>query len=1274
MKKNLLIIIVLCLFVSTPVLAYCSGETANITLEENTLLSQYRIATYRKRYDYGIEERHYPIYIPYMYTSFGTSTFKVDFDNVFSTTFYGYGIEPGYRWPATPPPMCCNDVSNGHYSTGVREALIYLAKLAGDARKSSGSSSNDAVAADIALRLFSMVNGISTSDSTVMGSGYYVLGEYIRLYDMYYREGKKLYPDDPSRVESYLRKSLSIRGYAEFSLDKFLIGPGSGAIISKVYAYFKAASDIKENPSGAKSYISPDIRLDVSDTALTCNSDAVVIHINKGTSVNVKKIIVNGDPSIDAKYSGNRIYIDKTEIFSGATCEDGNVVINIQILYEGGTDTKLYLCQGYTGGRNQSVLTYIGSEGTFGTSPLIKSLDFSVTLPTYCVPDYWATSCSISPIGPGYTGGRCLSSGTVDIKGTINNCCYDPNDANTSTVSDTLDGKSVEESDFDINELFVENPRLHDGLKSIVKCGSQEMTSAKDFKPISDNTTADMFTKFCQMYCIERAHIITPPPVTVTAGRYFELDFNKMDLDEKRTCRISVDLSTIFSSYIQAVTREITAFNQYYYNKAHYELYETLSNNGYNGSYRSNVTKKITIQCKRVASTAYCDSNVWYKPEPKALACTNNVPNDGVIEKHCILGYDKLDFSRLPRDWFPYIRAQLEEDVGAGTGSVGYDQPNTHIQSKIDTGNVNYASFRKEIKDDIERRGFFTLSYSNGCKGDLWELAGKPDCWCPGGQPIPATVVYYTKNKICKCGGYKVKDIKRCWEDPIISGCSYDYETVTNELSNSVLTGSGGTFSCKISDADKRLINYVTNPNLGYYPDFMDEKDSYNVKTGQALNDYQAAVARLKTLESTFRECIDYFEPGFSGASDIPSHYDISAITTSFEYNQVFSAPNGKSQTSTTQGNITHNCHVQLVNVSEQYDSGFQTTGINYIKLQGFHKEILPYQTRSFDSWEFPGFTSMQTYLEEINNSDYGSETYQKKVTVDGTYIVVCDFQDEGNDYYTLVPGGYSSSTLVGSNYVSHSKLLSTNLTTYEGKHEILYHITGLGSQIARKFDPYFQVGSTCSGQSSAANLAPASCYIDVKQRMVTTGTCSGVTSADNYSSVCDVTCAGDGTCSSIYNFMFKLVEPSDLFPNGINDTSGWGKNWLTTEGNTTRSVIENLGSKDMTYSPESLTYSFTLAPKTIEAIKKYNSNQIEIGGYNDFNLNCRCGTNGSNACTHCTSRFLSDLAQRNTITNVNMAYTSTTPLWNNSLTITEVRNRNHNWDKDDTAARAILH
>ncbi len=1274
MKKYLLIIVILCLFVSTPVLAYCSGETANITLEENTLLSQYQIATYRREFKIGERGERIPMYVPFRYTAFGTSTFKVDFDNIYSTTFYGYGIEPGYKWPATPPPMCCDDISNGYYSTGVREALIYLAKLAGDARKRSGTSSEDAVAADIALRLFSMVNGISTSDSTTLGAGYYVLGEYIRLYNRFYKEGRSKYPDNPARANAYVVEQLGRRGYAQFNLSKFLFGPNSTSILSKVNVYFRTATSIQDNPSSSRIYTGSDIKIEAEDTALTCDSDAVIIHINKAASVNVRRIIVNGDPSIDAKFTGNRIYIDKTEVFSGATCEDGNVTINVQILYEGGTNTKLYLCQGISGGRNQSVLTYIGSEGTFGSTPLIKSLDFSVALPPYCVPEYWATSCSISYIGPGYTGGRCLSSGTVDIKGTINNCCYDPNDANTSTVSDTLDGKSVEESDFDINELFVENPRLRDGLKSIVKCGSQEMTSAADFKPISDNTTTDMLTKFCQMYCIERAHIITPPPVTVSAGRYFELDFNKMDLDEKRTCRISVDLSTIFNTYVQTVTKEIAAFNQYYYNKAHYELYETLSNNGYNGSYRSSVAQRIKIRCKRVASTAYCDSNVWYKPEPKVLACTNNVPNDGVIEKFCILSYEKLNFSSLSRSSFPYFRAELKEDVGAGTGSVGYDHPNTYIQSKVNTGNIFYASFRKQIKNDIERNGFFTLSYSNGCKGNLWELAGKPDCWCPGGQPIPSKVVYYTQNKICKCGGYKVKDIKRCWEDPLISGCSYDTETETHELTNSILTGSGGTFSCTISDADKRLINYVSNPNLGYYPEFMDEKNSYNGKAAQALNDYQAAVARLKSVESTFRECIDYFEPGFSGASDMPSHYDISAITTSFEYNQVFSAPNGKSQTSTTQGNITNNCKVQLINLSEQYDSGFQTTGINYIKLQGFHKENLPYQTRRFEGWEFPGFTTIQAYLEEINNTGYGSETYQKKVTVDGTYIVVCDFQDEGNDYYTLVPGGYSSSTPVGSNYVSHSKLLSTNLTTYEGKHEILYHITGLGSQIARKFDPYFQVGSTCSGKSSAANLAPASCYINVRQRVVTTGTCSGVTSVDNYSSICDVTCAGDGNCNSIYNFMFKLVEPSDLFPNGISETSGWGKNWLTTQGNTTRGIIEDRGSKDKTYAPESLTYSFTLAPKTIEAIKKYNSDQIEVGGYNDFNLSCRCGTSGSTACTHCTSRFLSDLAQRNTITNVNMAYTSTIPLWNNSVTITEVRNNNHNWDKDNTPARPVLH
>ena len=247
------------------------------------------------------------------------------------------------------------------------------------------------------------------------------------------------------------------------------------------------------------------------------------------------------------------------------------------------------------------------------------------------------------------------------------------------------------------------------------------------------------------------------------------------------------------------------------------------------------------------------------------------------------------------------------------------------------------------------------------------------------------------------------------------------------------------------------------------------------------------------------------------------------------------------------------------------------------------------------------------------------------------------------------------------------------NLSTYAGNHEILYHVTGLGSQVARKFDSYFQVGSTCSGRSSAATRAPASCYITVAQRLVTTGTCSGYASSDNYTSVCSTSCAGDGSCSSIYNFMFKLVEPSDLFPTGISDTSGWGKNWLTVKGAETRNTIENNGRRDKIYDPDNLTYSFTLSPKTIEAIKNYNKTEIEFGGYNDFNLNCNCN-GGNNACIRCTSTFLSDMAERGVISNINMSYTSTTPIWTAGRTIQEVRNNNTNWNKDNTPARPVLH
>ena len=291
---------------------------------------------------------------------------------------------------------------------------------------------------------------------------------------------------------------------------------------------------------------------------------------------------------------------------------------------------------------------------------------------------------------------------------------------------------------------------------------------------------------------------------------------------------------------------------------------------------------------------------------------------------------------------------------------------------------------------------------------------------------------------------------------------------------------------------------------------------------------------------------------------------------------------------------------------------------------------------------------------------------------MDGIYKVICDFTTDGNTTYNLSPGGLTSSYVGVDNYTAHDRLYPTYLTSYDGKQEILYNISGLGSQIARNFDGDFvkEGETTCSGRSAASYGAPASCYVDVEQKLVSTGICDEVASADDYETKCRVTCANEGTCDSIFNFAFKTVDPHDMFPqvDDLYSETDWGRNWLKEDGSRIEvwDKMEQLANQDKTYAPESLTYSFILTQDNIDAIKEYNRVETSYGGYADFTLECECNE-GTTACVRCKSEFIENIYNKTIVSPISN-YVSRTTIWaNTQADLTNVRANNTNWNKDNT-------
>ena len=1272
MKKYLLLILLL-LFVSTPVYAGCGDHEARVSLYSNNILDGYRFYYFRNLGSecppglivYGCDGARQVISSRY-----GVSTFEVRFTDKLST-YYGYCIDPGYNWTSGDQTVCC-DKLNTYTTNAIQSGFVYLLQIAGNLHLGNDKDSQEVIPIDLAIRLYAMVNGLSKSSYGGTGTGMYQLSTYLSKYIQVDFTAQSLYPRDLPRQKDYIRQKMRDSGFEGYTIDSFLKGANSSAYLSQAYTYLKTAMQIKNNYSGSTVGGTPGTTgslVEFDPSTVSCDSNYIKIAVEKSPKVENLSFAINGQLGVPTRYINGSLYIDKGALLNTASCDSGDIVVQIETTYTSSSsiDPAVYLCHANSGSRMQQIITYDGQEGLSTVEEQTYTNITTIVIPNTCVGDDEIT-CR------GDSGGRCTSSGEVQIMSSINNCCYDPYEGNTSTVSDMMSYQNIDQP-LDLDELFAKDPKLKDDeLKSLVKCGTQEMTSAPDFQARTENATTEVMNSVCQMYCMERTKIITPPPVTVTAGRYFELDFTKMDIQGHRRCRISVDLATVFKKYVNIVRSEISGFDGYYYNRAHELLYKTLWENGFEGVHHFNKEIKIPIRCKRVAGSAYCQGDgLNIRPIAFPLHCTGGVQQGKYLyNRNCVVEVEALTFGPGLTQHYPYLRASLNHDLGQNGKMTIYNQPDTFIRAEAEF--AGYANFKKTLNSDRLKQGYFVVKTISSTCQNLKAAAGNPECWCPDGQPARAQINWYEMVDKCYCNGVE-SALSKCRTAPVPEGCDISNVRVDHTWDNFYVTGSGKAFSCEIDPKGVDLINYISSPGRGYYPNFYDEYQAYEQAAQYSYNQYLSALNELKILEASFRECIDFFSDGY-GSQSFEEHYDVSKIKTSFEYDQVFSTTAGATQTSTTQGKIGHNCEVTLaVGQTPGHDPAFEKTNVGVIRLEGLHRETLPYDVGSINDWVYPGssapFAYYMAYDEKDKNMNNGP--FEKKVTIDAVYTVTCEFKDEGNDYYTLVPGGHSAPTTSGGNFVTHEKLMSTHLTTYAGKHEILYHITGLGSQIMRQFDRYFQTGVTCSGRNSGDYLAPASCYIDVKQKLVTTGTCDEVASATTYDTACEVTCAGDGNCSSIYNFVFKMADETDLFPTGLSDSSDWGKNWLTTEGRTTRSKIEDDGKKSKTYAPEKLTYSYMLTPKTIEAIKKYNMYQIDSGGYNDFGLSCDCG-GGTHACVHCQSKFLSELAQTNSINSVNVSYVSPVKLWTNSKTIQEVRNANHNWDKDTTATRAILH
>ena len=476
---------------------------------------------------------------------------------------------------------------------------------------------------------------------------------------------------------------------------------------------------------------------------------------------------------------------------------------------------------------------------------------------------------------------------------------------------------------------------------------------------------------------------------------------------------------------------------------------------------------------------------------------------------------------------------------------------------------------------------------------------------------------------------------------------------------------SNGTLKCGGSyDNSTTSVSYSCSPQDSEYYNIKDseyrkiktdyDKYKFDMEKGAKFTIFYANEA--KKLEESMYECEHYFTEG-DGAK-VGNHYKIN-ITAGLSYDLVYNKDNGEVTAMTQSGKIISSCGMGVGEADTRaYADLWGGSGKKEITLKDFSNVAeLDYLTNK---------AQFRLYLDDERKID-------KSFKVSGTYSGGCSFNDAANTYNTLFAGGLASPVLTpNENFTGHSKVYHLPLTNYTGRMEIRYNMGGFGSQVMRNFDSQFLAGSTCSGMSGAGTGTPFSCYYDARQKLVTTGRCRDgkVVSTKNFMYNCGPYCAGND-CDKIHNFNFKTVDPSLLFPNGTQN-GRYAKNWvLTKEGKITQYAIEH----EDTFNPSNLTYSFSLTSNDLNLIKKYNEKQIGGGGYSDFRLTCKCGsnsdgrTNGNEVCHECISEFLTNLYNKKVIYN-NVGHNLTMDkVWgNDNLTLNQVRYNGYNhWSRDIT-------
>ncbi len=403
-----------------------------------------------------------------------------------------------------------------------------------------------------------------------------------------------------------------------------------------------------------------------------------------------------------------------------------------------------------------------------------------------------------------------------------------------------------------------------------------------------------------------------------------------------------------------------------------------------------------------------------------------------------------------------------------------------------------------------------------------------------------------------------------------------------------------------------------------------------NSKVTTAKGSYEAATKEAYELEEKIDMCDFYFDDSQSRlpeqatyiGKDAEANYEFSPDIL-FRYSQAYLNDESKKALDTLNVEFDKTCSYEIIYNDNETDVD-EIKEDRYSSIYGTGSEAMhDFSRNKTITYEENGIP-MSSYYDTVYNAE-------KKYTTDAKYHSTCTWTEKSNPTYTLVPSGLASSdnTLVD-NFTIHDREYRIYLSTFDGIYETYWDITNIGHK--GKLTEYFKNGKTCANESPNDVSTTITCKIHVEHELVYTGKCNGSNGTETTINVDDCDKYSEG-----YDlFVFKYVDPSNLFPNGTTSEAGdYAKNWTDTErGQEVMAEIEKNAEDGNTYSPDHVTYSYTLTPEALKHLKNYNEERVQYNGYSDFNLHCdlvdEVQTNSleeGKGVTKCKSYLLEDIA-----------------------------------------------